>query len=158
MAIRKQSRVPLNAIEVISEHDDAVDREKSDMRAYRESGDRKHLVFVEGKQPTVFLCNFELKGMEAAGIKNSMLGGKDDEGQPAVAFGTWTFKVVKYALKDIQNPADVPDSDKLVYRKDDKGYTHDELISELERLGIVNEIFGMYTALALGGARANAKN
>ncbi len=158
MAISIQKRMPINAVEVISESDDAVDHAASDWEEYKKTGDVSKLKFLEGKQPTIFLCNFALKGTQAAALKNSMLGGTDDDGKPQVAFGTWSFRVAKYCLKDIRNPDDLPDDAKLMYKKDEKGLTHDDLLVTLDSLGIINEIFAMYSALVLGGVRANAKN
>jgi len=158
MAIVVQKRAPINAVEVISESDDALDLQASDLEAYKKSGDVSKLKFVAGKQPTIFLCNFALKGAQAASLKNSMLGGTDDEGKPQVAFGTWSFRVAKFCLKDIRNPEDLPEDSKLLFKKDEKGFAHDDLLVELDSLGILNEIFAMYSTLVLGGARANAKN
>ena len=158
MAIQLQKKAPINAIEVVSQHDDAVDAEGSNWEEYKSTGDISKLKFIPGKQPTIFLCNFAMKGHEAASLKNSMLGGTDDEGKPQVAFGTWSFRAVKYCLKDIKNPDGMAEDTKLVFKKDEKGYAHDDLLATLESLGIINEIFGMYTSLALGGVKGNAKN
>lgn len=158
MAIIIQKQQPINAVEVISEQDDALDLEASDLEAYKKTGDVSKLKFIEDKQPTIFLCNFSLKGNQATTVKNSMMGGTDDDGKPVVAFGTWSFRVAKYCLKDIRNPEGLPEDAKLLFKKDEKGLAHDDLIAMLDRVGIVNEIFAMYSALALVGAKANAKN
>ena len=42
--------------DLVSEFDAALDREASDLAAYRESGDRAHLKFTAGERPTVFHC------------------------------------------------------------------------------------------------------
>lgn len=158
MAIKIEQRKPLNAIQIVSELDDAIDMQASDWEEYKKTGDMSKLQFMAGKQPTIFLCNFAPKGHEASAIKDSMLGGRDDEGQPKLQLGSWSFKVVKFTLKDIQNPPDLPLEQQLKFKKDSQGYAHDDVVTELDRLGIVNEIFAMYTALTMGGARANAKN
>ena len=158
MAIQLQKKLPINAVEIISQHDDALDLEASDWEGYKETGDVSKLKFIPGKQPTIFLCNFLMKGKEAVALKNSMLSGVDEEGRPRLSYGSWSFKVVKYALKDIKNPDGIPDDAKLVFKKDEQGYAHDDLLVTLETIGVVNEIFGMYNALVTGSARANAKN
>lgn len=157
MAIRLEQKRSLACIEVISRADDAVDHEKSNWDAYAASGDRKHLVFLPDQEPTVFICNFELSGKEGAAIKNAMVGGSDDDGKPAVALGSWSYRVVKMTLKAIQNPAGLPPEAGMTFRKDDRGYAHDELMTQLERFGIVGEIFSMYTALTASDARKAAK-
>lgn len=158
MAIKFQRKASINAVEVISENDDAIDQEKSDFKAYRETGDTSKLAFLPGKQPTIFLCNFALKGKEAAAIKNAMVDGKDEDGDPKLAIGTWSFRVARFTLKDIKNPADLPADEQLQFKKDEAGYCHDEVLAQLDQYGIINEIFAMYSSLVLGGAKANAKN
>ena len=158
MALKKQNKRPINAIEVISKDDGAVDLEQSNWEEYAKTGDRSHLVFVEGEQPTIFLCNFKLKGKEARSIKNNMIGGKDDDGNPKISLGDWSYRVVKQTLKDIINPADSNPMESFVFKKDADGYVHDDLLAELDSLGMVDAIFGMYTSLTSGGARDNAKN
>ena len=158
MAIIIQKQLPINAVEVVSEQDDALDLEASDIEGYKKTGDLSKLKFIADKQPTIFLCNFSLKGQQATVVKNSMMGGTDDEGKPVVAFGTWSFRVAKYCLKDIKNPDGLAEDSKLIFKKDEKGLAHDDLLATLDRIGIVNEIFSMYSALALTSVRANAKN
>lgn len=158
MAIKVQRKKPLNALEIICSFDDAIDQDNSDIEEYKKTADISHLKFHPDKQPTVFLCNFELKGKESANVKNAMISGKDDEGNPQLALGTWSFRVVKYTLKDIKNPTDLAADEKIEFKKDKDGYAHDDLIATLDNLGVVTEIFSFYTQLVTGGAGANAKN
>lgn len=156
--VRKIDAKPLNAIEVITRGDDAIDEEKSNYDEYLKTGDPAKLVFVEGKQPTVFLCNFALKGRQAEIIKNSMIGSSDDEGNPKIAMGTWSFRVAKYVLKAITSPESVPADQQFLFKSDKDGFAHDDLIAELDRYGIVADIFSMYSNLVLAAPRGNAKN
>lgn len=158
MALKKAIYKALNAVEVICKADDALDLEQSDWEGYSDTGDVSKLVFKPNMQPTIFLCNFELKGKQAEQIKNNMLGGKDEDGNPKVALGSWSFRVVKQTLKDIKNPADINIDEALVMKKDKDGLVHEDLLGELDRLGVINEIFGMFSSLAMGGTKANAKN
>jgi hypothetical protein len=158
MAFKIAEKKPLNAIQVISKNDDALDTDKSNWEQYEKTGDVAHLVFVPDKQPTIFLCNFELKGKQAAAIKNSMLGGRDDEGNASVALGTWSFRVVKQTLKDIKNPADLSPAECIQFKADKDGLAHDDVLAELDRYGVLNEIFAMFTALTMAGVKGNAKN
>jgi hypothetical protein len=158
MAIRLQQAKRLNVIEIVSEIDDAIDMNLSEWEEYKKTGDRKFVMCKPGKQPTIFLCNFELKGKESAHVKNAMLDGKDEDGAPKVTIGSWSHRVVKYTLKDIVNPSDLPEEEKIVFKKDDRGYCHDDVISKLEELGIVSEIFGLYMTLVIGSHRQASKN
>lgn len=156
MALRADTR-DLSCIEVICTNDDAVDKEKSDLDAYKKSYDRKHLAFLPDHQPTVFVCNFSLSGKESIRVKNAMVGQSDDGGV-SVALGSWEHHVTKTTLKEIRNPADMPLEHQFVLRKDDKGYVHDDLIARLDRVGVVGQIFAAYSTLVMSEARQNAKN
>lgn len=158
MAIRINKNRGLNALEVVSKNDDALDLEQSKWEEYEETGDISKLCFLPDRQPTVFLCNFEIKGKQAESIKNNMLGGRDDDGNPKVSLGSWSFRVVKNVLKDIKNPSDMSHMEALIMKKDKDGLVHDDLLADLDNMGVIDAIFGMYTRLVLGGAKANAKN
>lgn len=158
MAIKRQAKTNLNSLAIISKHDESVDLDKSNWDEYQKKLDPAHLVFKEGMQPTRFLCNFELKGKEAVTIKNAIFGGSDEDGKPLVTMGTWSYRVVKLTLKDIQNPEDLPLHEQVTMRKDDRGLAHDDLIGELDRYGIVDEIFGHYSRLILTSGKEQGKN
>lgn len=158
MALRVDKSKPLNALEVICENDDAIDSEESDYQEYLKTGDVKHLVFVENKQPTRFIVNFELSGKESALIKNEMVGGRDEDNKPKVTLGSWAYRVTKYTLKDVQNPPDLKPDERIELKKDDKGYVSERTMSLLDRYGVTEAIFGMYSNLVLSGAKQNAKN
>ncbi len=157
MAIRIEQKKRLNAVELVSVNDDAVDLDTSDIAEYKKTGDMAHLKFLPNAQPTIFLMNFELKGKDAEVVKNSMLGGKDENGEPLLTFGSWAFRVVKYTLKDIKNPADIPEDCKLVFKKDERGYASDDVLAKMNDFGIVDELFALYTQMALSSTRSNAK-
>ena len=158
MAVRKGAKRNLKNLEIISEQDDAVDMDQSDWDQYKETCDTKYLVFKPNTEPTIFLCDFELKGKEAENVKNAMLKGVDEDGNPSLAIGSYSHRIVKYTLKDIKNPGDLSAEDRIEYKKESGQYAHADTIAELETLGIVTEIFNFYTRLVLAGARANAKN
>jgi hypothetical protein len=159
MAIKLTQSRKLNALEIISKGDDALDMERSNWGEYEKSYDSTHLCFLPGKEPTRFVVNFELTGKQSAKVKNSMFSGRDeDDGTPKVALGDWSFRVVKYSLKDIKNPSDLPEAECIKFQKDENGYAHDDLLATLDKHGIVNEIFSAYTTLVQNGPRANSKN
>jgi len=158
MAFKRNTKRNLASIEIVSVNDDAIDTEKSDLEEYKKTGELKHLVFVPGAQPTRFLCNFEVQAKHGAAIKNGMLAGRDESGDPQVTLGTWAHRVVKYTLKGITNPDSMSEEDRFVFKTDEHQMVHDDLLGALDRHGVVDEIFGFYTKLALGGAKDNAKN
>jgi len=156
--ILKKESVNLNCVEVISENDDALDLEKSDFEKYRETGNINHLRFIPDKQPTIFICNFNLRGKDLASITNAMIEGTDEDGKPKVAIGTWAYKIAKLTLKDIKNPSYLTDEEKIEFKKDHKGLIHDDVLALLHRAGVVNEILTMYTTLTQTPAKRELKN
>lgn len=158
MAIKLVKKKNLDAIRFISENDDAIDLQKSNYDEYKKTLDESHLVFVENKQPTIFVCNFELKGGEAAFVKNSMISGTDESGKPVVTLGSWSFKVCKTVLKDIINPEYLTADERIMFKKDKSGYASDDLLSILDQAGIVSEIFSLYTEMTSVGKGRDEKN
>lgn len=119
--------------------------------------------FLEGMQPTIFLCNFDFDGEESAKIKNYMSGGADkfadSKKSTKVTIGSWGYMVVKYALKEIQNPPGTKDC--LELKKDSKGYVNDETMNILARTEILDEIFAHYLVITQADkdrVEDNAKN
>jgi hypothetical protein len=158
MAIKLVQKKNLSSIRFISQHDDAIDLDKSNYEEYKKTLDESLLVFVENKQPTIFVCNFELKGHESAYIKNSMISGTDELGKPQIAMGSWSFKVCKTVLKDIVNPDYLAANEKIIFKKDKSGYASDDLLSILDQAGIVSEIFSLYTEMTSVGKGRDEKN
>ena len=161
MALRKAKPLThLKAVLVVLKEDDAIDleHEDCDYEEYQKTGDLNKLVFVEGKEPTRFVCNFNFNAKQAASVKNSMIAGKDDEGKPTISLGSWQYKIARMALKDIQNPSYLSDEECFKY-KELHGYVDDKLLVELDSVGVVDQIFSMYSALVLDNAvRKEAKN
>lgn len=155
MAVRNIQKRSLTAVAFVANCDDQLG-EDADYQAYLKDLDETHLK-LQG-EPSRFLLNLEFKSKEGERVKNAMLGGKDEDGEPKVAYGSWSFLVAKIVLKDIQNPPDVPLEHAFVMRKDDKGNVHDDLLARLDRHGIVQDIFNLYTHWVLAPARAKAKN
>jgi len=158
MAFKKSGLRNLNSVRIISRNDSAIDQEKSNFDAYMLDaiGNENSIVFLEGKLPTIFLCNFEVDGKSGAAIQDSMMGGIDDEKNPKVTPGRWAYEICRRCVKDIQNPIGEVDVIKLT--KDVKGFVSDETMTELQKYGIVNEIFNHYFALTQSEVKTNAKN
>jgi len=152
MAITVNQIRKLNSIRVISVRDGALDKDDPEFKEKWEryqQDPQKHeslLKFKPEMQPTVFVCNFEFTGKEQANIKDAMLKGFDvDDNSPKISMGRWAYMVAKYAIKDIQNPPNVKDT--ITFRKDGRGYVHDDTMTFLERLGIAQEILQVYNNL-----------
>lgn len=160
MALTMDAPRDLSSVPLICRRDDAIDVSDEEYEEYLAAGaDETKLKFAEGKEPTRFLLDLDLKGKDAAKIKNSMIGGRDDEGKPKMALGDWQFAVVKRVLKGIQNPASVPLEKAIQFKKDAQGLAADDLVARLDRFGVVNNVFSLYSTLILNdGARVEAKN
>jgi len=148
MAIRASSIKAVNAVRVISRIDDAVDHEASDWETYLKTYDAAYLKLLEGKTPTVFLCNFNLSAKDGASVKNALLGNVNiSEKKAGIAFGDWQLAVVRSSLKEIIQPDDLPEAERLPFKRLGTGHVSDETLSLLDQLGIVQEIFSAYNAL-----------
>lgn len=149
MAIRKQQLRNLQAIEIISQFDEAVDKDQSDIKAYMEDciRNRDKLVLRPGIEPTIFLCKFKLSANDRALIDDSMVSGYDKEAQSAkLRYGSWKKTVARICLKDIRNPAEAI-QDGIEFKKDGSGYVLDSTLDELSEMGIVDEIWSHFMAL-----------
>lgn len=145
MAINTRSENTITGpVKVIGKKDDAIDMQTSDWDAYKESLDDKHLRFLPGKSPTLFICNFKYDAKAARMVNNAMLAAKDDSGNPTMSYGAWSQTIAKVSLKDVTNPDGVPADEQVIFRKDANGYVHDELLAKLERWGVVDDIFNAY--------------
>lgn len=158
MAIKTNERQRYNAVRLISRADSAVDQDMSDWDSYAANpvANEHVLRFKPGCQPTILLCNFEVSGKEAAAIKDAMMAGLDSDNNAKVSYGRWAYTVVKTVLKAIENPPG--ERDVIELKKDSKGYASDQTLTELERLGILTEIFTHYITLTQSDVRDHAKN
>jgi len=158
MAFKKSGVRNLNAVKLISRNDGAVDLELSDFTLYDKDPiiNESEIKLLDGKSPTIFLCNFEVTGKDGAAIQDSMIGGVDDEKNPKMTMGKWAYEITRRCLKDIQNP--VGETDVIKLSRDSKGYVSDETMTELQRYGIVNEIFNHYFKLTQSEVKSNSKN
>lgn len=144
MAFTVVKKIPLNAVRIISERDDAIDAQASDYRGYFETLDESKLKYFEGKEPTVFICNFDLKLSDAKLVKDSLVTGFAEDGQPKLAIGSYHLNITKVVLKDIQNPSYVEDSVALKFKKTPQGYPTDKTLEDLSECGLPLEIATFY--------------
>jgi hypothetical protein len=158
MAFKTTLTKKLNAVRFISKSDSALDLENCNYDEYMEDPNAKEatLKFLEGQAPTIFILNFELSGKEHAMLQDNMFGGVDEDKQPKITMGKWGYNAVKACLKDIQNP---PNETQVIrLKKDSKGYVSDETMTELQKFGLVNELFNLYFSLTQTDIRSNSKN
>lgn len=158
MAIRKDKK-DLSALQLVGRKDDALDpvKAKDAYDAYVAAGlDESKLVFLPDQQPTRFLLNFELTGKEAERIKNAMVAGKDEDGEPTMSLGSWQFALAKRTLKGIQNPTGLDEADGLKFETDQNGLVSDALLGKLDKHGIIQDIFSAYSVLVLVTAKGTA--
>ena len=150
----------LNAIRYICKADDAVDLEASDRELYDEDPVRNAdaLKFHKGKEPTIFILNFDVTGREDAMIKDARIKGVDEDKQPMISMGKWAYTVTRICLKDIQNP---PGVNPLVeFKKEGKGYVAERVMDKLSQVGVVEEIWQLFLSLRENreAVKAEAKN
>ncbi len=145
MAIELSDR-RLSAIRYVSRVDDAIDKENSNRDEYEEDPVRNadSLVFLEDKEPTYFILNFEVNAREASMIKDSQAKGLDDDKQVVMSMGKWALTVCKIVLKGIVNPKGVKG---IPFKKDGRGYVADATLDKLHKFGIVDEIWQLYLNL-----------
>jgi hypothetical protein len=143
----------VSGVRVISRIDPAIDWDvttEDEWARYMKDCQRNEdaVKFKGDEQATIFLCNFDFDGKEAAIIKNHMIGGSDkfseSKKDTKMTMGSWAYMVTKYALKEIQNPAGTKDGLEL---KKSGNYVSDDFMSSLTNLGVVEEIFVHYMAL-----------
>ena len=48
---------------------------------------------------------------------------------------------IRLALVDVENPKDLPEIQRIVYKKASDGKTNHELIAQLETAGVVTELY-----------------
>ena len=129
-------------LEVVSTDDPAIDLKKSDVDAYKDSHDMKHLSFIEGEQPTVFHLG-TITFMKFAEIKDKHISfdiGEAGQEIKTNLFGL-TADSLRYSLKKADN---LPFPIKV-----ERGRLSDTTMDKLARLGIVEELGNV--ALNLNG-------
>jgi hypothetical protein len=141
MAFKRSQLKTMNAFRMISRSDPAVDVEASDWERYDKNPmvNDDAIVLKDKEHPTIFLLNFEVNGKERAAIDDAMVAAQNNDGSYVPSYGNWPYAIAKYTLKAIENPEGTVDGFEL--KKDGRGYPRDEVIRDLQKLGIVSEIF-----------------
>lgn len=129
-------------LEVVSTNDPAIDLKKSDVEAYIDSHDMKHLSFIDGEQPTIFHMG-TITFMKFAEIKDKHISfdlGSEGQEINTNLFGL-TADALRYSLKKADN---LPFPIKV-----ERGRLSDTTMDKLARLSIVEELGNV--ALNLNG-------
>lgn len=160
MALTGSNIRKLNAIRYVCKADDAIDHSTSDRELYDEDPvkNASALKFLPGKDPTVFVLNFEITGREDALIKDARLAGVDADKNAILSMGKWALTVARICLKDIQNPPGV--TPLVEFKKDGRGYVSDAVLDKLAPVGVIEEIWTLFMTLRGNReeSKADAKN
>ena len=161
MAINLQTikKRNLSSVVMISRQDDALDwdSELMDFEEYKQTLDESKLALIEGKEPTRFVCNFDLKDKDERAIKNNLMKGTDENGKPTIAFGDWAAEITRRCLKEIQQPESLSPMEMIPWKRDGQLYVGPETMAVLHKAGIVEEIFAQYSKTK-EGVKGHAKN
>ena len=151
MGIKKMKSVGI--VDFIHPSDDAINTDMnedtgkkfSDIDAYKSSWDfESNCVLREGVQPTVFKINFEVGHKAFIAMKNASLGGFGKGQDAGFQVGSHAAQVVKTILVGIDNPDTMPEEEKIKFEKHNNAYVSDKVMVELEKLGIVDDIYAYY--------------
>ena len=124
-------------ISVVSRLDDAISCTEEDYNEYLLDLDEGHLNIKEGQKPTYFVLTKNLKFDAQQKVKNQQISYKG--GQVDLQLG-FIMEEVRQALVDIKNPDDIPDNQKVLFKRDSDGAASKELIASLGD-AIVNDLF-----------------
>lgn len=128
-----------DVFKLISRHDESLadDLTDEEFELYQESLDESHLRLKS--EPTRFVIRRTLPFAAQQEVTNQQVKvGRD--GKPQVNFG-FMLEEVRCALIGIENPSDMPESDKIEFKKEADGFASKELIAKLNAVGIVSEIY-----------------
>lgn len=123
-------------IKVISSKDSSVKCDEEAYKLYTETLD-EDLLELDG-EPTRFVMKRGLNYKEQQIVKDAQIQMKGKEFSISLSY---MMEEIRLALVDIENPADLPDTQKIMYKKASDGRTHHDLIAMLESAGIVAELF-----------------
>lgn len=126
-------------IKVVSRQDDALPEDllEEEFEKYQETLDESHLRLTG--IPTRFVIRRTLPFGAQQEVTNQQVKVGQD-GKPQVNFG-FILEEIRCALINIENPDDLPEDQKLVFKRDADGYASKDLIAKLNAAGIVSELY-----------------
>jgi hypothetical protein len=128
-----------DTFKLVSRHDGSIAEDLTDeeFELYQESLDESHLRLQS--EPTRFTIKRTLTfDAQKEVTRQQVRVGRD--GKPQVDF-SFMLDEVRFALVGIENPVDMPEEDKIVFKKDADGFASKDLIAKLNAAGIVSEIY-----------------
>lgn len=142
MAIKKQGDFN-STFKVIASIDGALDQNvigfSEKYSEYLETNNESILPFVEGEQPTRFVMRKTLPMSAHETIMQKQVSIGDDM-KPRINL-SYTLEEVRCSLVGIENPANLPEDQKIVFHLDSDGFASRELIAQLHEAGIINQLF-----------------
>lgn len=123
-------------IKVISKKDSSVTCDDEAYAQYQENLDES-LLALDGV-PTRFVLKKALTYKEQQKVKDAQIKMKGKELSVSMSY---MMEEIRLALVGIENPADLPLDQQIVYKKDSDGRTSEELIALLESAGVVTELY-----------------
>ena len=124
---------------------DEQGKEVTVYQRYLETLDESLLCLKPESVPTRFVMR-RILPYEAAHKIKSAQAGMNDEGKMEVRMG-YIMEEVRASLVDVRDPG----TDALAFKRDSDGRASKELISLLESVGIVNELYAARQGLIKGG-------
>jgi hypothetical protein len=128
-----------DTFKLVSRHDGSIAEDLTDeeFELYQESLDESHLRLQS--EPTRFVIKRTLTfDAQKEVTRQQVRVGRD--GKPQVDF-SFMLDEVRFAIVGIENPADMAEEDKIVFKKDADGFASKDLIAKLNAAGIVSEIY-----------------
>jgi|GEM_PF-6405303 len=110
--------------------------EGADYEAYLESLSEEHLKLVE--EPTRLVMRKVLPYRLAQGVQNQQFSYKGGEVQIQPAF---MLEEVRCSIIAVENPASVPDDEKIEFKAHSDGGASEDLMSLLQAAGLVMDLF-----------------
>lgn len=141
MAIKRRAKI--GVVGFIHPADDAIDPALSDLEKYRDTWDDQHIVLKEDIKPTVFKVNFSLNWKKQTAVKNASFG-MSEEGGAKFMLGNHSAQLVRSILVGIDQPDSIAMGERIPFKQTKNGLVDEDTMSELDELGIVDDIYSFY--------------
>ena len=133
-------KIPMKdeTIKVISRLDSALSSDADVYEEYLKTLDESLLSFVDGETPTRFVMKKVLPLHLQQKIQDKQVAFVD--GKPEIRLG-FMSEDVRCSLVAVENPADIPDDQKIKFAKDSDGGASKDLVAHLLAAGVVNDLY-----------------
>lgn len=127
--------------------DSAVDMSREEYAEYLKDCDPSKLKLVEGKSPTWFVMRKVLPSKLSKKVMAEQVTFVGGEAQ--FNFGS-IVDVIKAAICGIENPSDIEESEKIVFKADADGSCPDDIVAGLVAMQAHADLFAAYQNVAGG--------